>query len=181
MTTPSDSPASGELSAEDQEHLEHAIRLAAVARARGDHPFGAIVVSPDGAIVEGLNSVVTQRDPTGHAETNLVRAAGAALDPELLARATLFTSTEPCAMCSGAIDWAGIPRLGICPRRGPASLYRRSTGGHSDAGTAVPGGVRARRKISRGHRTGRAARGDRRARRILDRGERVSIEAAARL
>ena len=111
MTTPSDSPASGELSAVDREHLGHAIRLASVARARGDHPFGAIVVSPDGAIVEGLNSVVTQRDPTGHAETNLVRAAAAALDPELLARATLFTSTEPCAMCSGAIYWAGIPRL----------------------------------------------------------------------
>ena len=108
MTTASDSLA---LSADDRSHLEHAIRLAAAARSRGDHPFGAIVVAPDGTIIEGLNSVVTRSDPTGHAETNVVRSAAAALDAELLARATLFTSTEPCAMCSGAIYWAGIPRL----------------------------------------------------------------------
>ena len=63
----------------DLDHLAHAVRLAQAARDRGDHPFGAIVVTPAGTIVEGMNSVLTQSDPTGHAETNLVRAAGAAL------------------------------------------------------------------------------------------------------
>ena len=99
------------LSAQDVLHLEHAIRLAFTARGRGDHPFGAILVTPDGRLVEGLNSVETDHDPTGHAETNLVRAAARALPSGLVAASTLYTSTEPCAMCAGAIYWAVIPRV----------------------------------------------------------------------
>jgi tRNA(Arg) A34 adenosine deaminase TadA len=99
------------LAAHDVPHLEHALRLAYAARDRGDHPFGAILVTPDGTVVEGLNSVETDRDPTGHAESNLVRAAAAALPPEVVAASTLYTSTEPCAMCAGAIYWAVIPRV----------------------------------------------------------------------
>ena len=51
---------------------------------------------------------MTGRDITGHAETNLVRLAWRELPPERLAAATLVTSCEPCAMCAGAIYWAGI-------------------------------------------------------------------------
>ncbi|SDG45730.1 nucleoside deaminase [Microbacterium pygmaeum] len=92
-------------------HLLRAIALARQARERGDHPFGAIVVTADGTVVEGLNSVVTHGDPTGHAETNLVRLAAAALTAQQLSTATLYTSTEPCAMCAGAIYWSGIGRV----------------------------------------------------------------------
>jgi tRNA(Arg) A34 adenosine deaminase TadA len=92
-------------------HLLHAIELAREARGRGDHPFGAIVVAADGTVVEGLNSVVTAGDPTGHAETNLVRKAAEALTTRELRAATLYTSTEPCAMCAGAIYWSGIGRV----------------------------------------------------------------------
>jgi tRNA(Arg) A34 adenosine deaminase TadA len=99
------------LRADEIPHLEHAVRLAFAARERGDHPFGAVLVTPDGTVVEGLNSVETGRDPTGHAESNLVRAAAAALAPEVVSTSTLYTSTEPCAMCAGAIYWAVIPRV----------------------------------------------------------------------
>jgi len=68
-------------------------------------------VTADGTIVEAENTVVTGSDPTGHAETNLVRLAAARLSPADLATATLYTSTEPCAMCCGAIFWAGIPTV----------------------------------------------------------------------
>ena len=95
----------------DRTHLEHAVRLARAARDRGDHPFGAIVVTPGGVVVEGMNSVLTAKDPTGHAETNLVRAAAATLETVELAASTLYTSTEPCAMCAGAIYWSGIARV----------------------------------------------------------------------
>ncbi|AFR47412.1 MULTISPECIES: nucleoside deaminase [Gordonia] len=92
----------------DDIHLRRAIELAAQARARGDHPFGSLLVAPDGGVVaEGMNSVDTAGDPTGHAETNVVRAVGH-LDLATRAELTLYTSTEPCAMCSGAIYWAGI-------------------------------------------------------------------------
>ena len=95
----------------DEPHLRHAISLATRARANGNHPFGSIVVATDGRVVEGLNTVVTESDPTGHAETNAVRLAARALTAEELRASTLYTSTEPCAMCSGAIYWAGIPRV----------------------------------------------------------------------
>ena len=92
--------------------LRHAIDLAAQARARGDHPFGALLVDDAGEIVAtALNSVNTESDPTGHAETNLVRIAGRELTEHDRAATTLYTSTEPCAMCAGAIYWAGIPTV----------------------------------------------------------------------
>ena len=95
----------------DLEHLEHAVALARSARDRGDHPFGAVVVTADGRVIEGLNDVNTGHNPIGHAETNLVRDAGQQLDLADLAGSTLFTSTEPCVMCTGAIYWSGIRRV----------------------------------------------------------------------
>ncbi|MDF6102866.1 nucleoside deaminase [Gordonia hongkongensis] len=92
----------------DITHLRQAIDLAARARTRGDHPFGSLLVAPDGSVVaEAMNSVDTSGDPTGHAETNVVRAVGH-LDLDTRAELTLYTSTEPCAMCAGAIYWAGV-------------------------------------------------------------------------
>lgn len=95
----------------DVAHLGHAIALAEAARARGDHPFGSVIVTPSGAVVAGMNTVVTESDPTGHAEINAVRSAAGTLDAETLAASTLYTSTEPCAMCTGAIYWSGIRRI----------------------------------------------------------------------
>jgi tRNA(Arg) A34 adenosine deaminase TadA len=94
----------------DRGWLERAVVLAWEARWRGDHPFGALFVAADGTVVEAHNSVVTGSDPTGHAETNLVRLVGA-LDRGSLGSGTLYTSTEPCAMCAGAIYWSGIGRV----------------------------------------------------------------------
>ena len=96
---------------EHTDHLTRAVELAALAREHGNDPFGALLITAEGRIVEAENTVVTHRDPTGHAETNLVRLAAAQLSTEQLAGATLYTSTEPCAMCCGAIFWGGIPRV----------------------------------------------------------------------
>jgi tRNA(Arg) A34 adenosine deaminase TadA len=93
------------------DHLARAVALAREARERGDHPFGALLVTADGTVVEALNSVNTENDPTGHAETNLVRSAASSVEAGALASSTLFTSTEPCAMCAGAIYWSGIGRV----------------------------------------------------------------------
>ena len=91
----------------DQKHLSEAVALAALAREHGNHPFGALLVTADGLVVRAENTVLTSGDPTGHAETNLVREA-AHLGADRLATSILYTSTEPCAMCCGAIFWAGI-------------------------------------------------------------------------
>lgn len=100
----------GTITATDETHLERAVALAWEARNRGDHPFGALLLTPDGTTVEAHNSVVTGADPTGHAETNLVRLTGT-LTPATRAAASLYTSTEPCAMCAAAIYWSGIGRV----------------------------------------------------------------------
>lgn len=92
--------------------LLRAIELARQARERGNHPFGSLLVDASGQVVlEAENTVVTGRDVTGHAELNLVRAASAQFDVATLQGATLYASTEPCAMCSGAIYWSGIGRV----------------------------------------------------------------------
>lgn len=95
----------------DETFLRRAIDLAARSRAEGNHPFGAVLVASSGRVLEAMNSVVTGSDPTGHAETNLVRLGAAELAAVDLHTSTLYTSTEPCAMCSGAIYWAGIARV----------------------------------------------------------------------
>jgi tRNA(Arg) A34 adenosine deaminase TadA len=96
----------------DLGHLRRAIELARIARRNGNHPFGALLVGPAGDVLaEAQNTVVTERDCTGHAELNLVRMASRGHAPELLRQSTLFTSTEPCAMCAGAIHWSGVGRV----------------------------------------------------------------------
>jgi hypothetical protein len=62
-------------------------------------------------VLHAENSVVTKHDVTNHAETNLVRLATSHFTPKELAECTLYTSTEPCAMCSGAIHWSRIGRV----------------------------------------------------------------------
>lgn len=96
----------------DLQHLSAAIAVAWRAREHGNHPFGAVLVGADGQILlEAENTVITEMDSTGHAETNLVRLATQRFTPQELAEYTLYTSTEPCAMCAGAIHWGGIGRV----------------------------------------------------------------------
>lgn len=102
----------GELDASDAAHLRRAIELSAVGRARGNRPFGALVVAGDGAVLaEAWCDSAERGDCTGHAETNAVRAASPVHARDALARATLYSSAEPCVMCAGAIFWSGIGRV----------------------------------------------------------------------
>jgi tRNA(Arg) A34 adenosine deaminase TadA len=103
--------ARSSLDERDARWLRVSFALAKAAAARGDEPYGAVLVGVDGCVLlEGDNTIVTAGDRTGHAEINLVRLAGR-LDAAALAAATLYASTEPCAMCAGATYWAGIGRL----------------------------------------------------------------------
>jgi tRNA(Arg) A34 adenosine deaminase TadA len=100
------------LRSEDEGHLLRAIALARQSREKGNHPFGSLLVDSSGRVLlEAENTVVTGRDVTGHAELNLVRAASMQLAVEALRSSTLYTSTEPCAMYSGAIYWSDIGRV----------------------------------------------------------------------
>ena len=96
------------LDTSDERFVREAIELARQARLGGNHPFGSLLVLDGAVILTATNTVNTDRDPTAHAETNLMAAAIRRLDPAELGRATLYTSCEPCAMCAGTMYWAGI-------------------------------------------------------------------------
>jgi len=90
-------------------YLLRAIELARRSRENGNHPFGSLLVDASGRVVlEAENTVVTGRDVTGHAEFNLVHAASMQFDAAVLQGATLYASTEPCAMCSGGSEAQAI-------------------------------------------------------------------------
>lgn len=96
---------------DDSRHMRTAIAASREARDRGDMPFGAVLVKDGRALLTAMNNQNTARDCTGHAETVLVREAQRTLGEEALRGATVYASGEPCAMCAGAMFWAGISRV----------------------------------------------------------------------
>ena len=114
----------------DEGFLRRAFEVARRSQAHGNHPFGALLVGPSGEVLfERENGYLPDRDRTGHAERLLAGDACRAHPPHLLARSTLYSSAEPCAMCAGAIYWAGIGRVvyGLAERR-----LKAMTGDHAE-------------------------------------------------
>lgn len=100
------------MNAQDLTFLRAAIETAARSRAHGNHPFGAVLVDGQGRLrLEAENTVVSEGDTTGHAETNLMRLASRQFSRAELAGCTMYTSAEPCAMCAGAVYWANVRRV----------------------------------------------------------------------
>ncbi len=89
-------------------HLRHADTVARRAMAMGRHPFGAILVAPDGETVLAEQGNI---DTVHHAEATLARTASLNYPADYLARCTLVTTFEPCAMCAGTVYWANIGRV----------------------------------------------------------------------
>jgi len=94
-----------------EEYIKETYQLARSAEEKGNHPFGALLVIDNKVVITAENSVVSDSDITRHAELNLVSKVTQELDPENLRQSILYTSTEPCAMCTGAIFWAGISNI----------------------------------------------------------------------
>ncbi|HLU73628.1 MAG TPA: nucleoside deaminase [Nonomuraea sp.] len=96
----------------DLRHLRRCVELAAQALAAGDEPFGSVLVSADGTVLqEDHNHVVETGDHTRHPEFELARWAAAHLSPEERAAATVYTSGEHCPMCAAAHGWVGLGRI----------------------------------------------------------------------
>jgi len=97
-----------------REAMAEALAEARAAATHDDVPVGAVVLSPDGAIVgRGHNRREIDGDPTAHAEILALRDAASHEGTWRLDGHTLVVTLEPCAMCAGAVLAARIPRLVI--------------------------------------------------------------------
>ncbi len=95
----------------DVQFLRLAIRLAEEAREAGEDPFGAVLVCDKTVIYQGRDRCIENSDPTAHAEMSVIREYCQQARVFSLESCTLYTSTEPCPMCAGAIHWARIARV----------------------------------------------------------------------
>jgi tRNA(Arg) A34 adenosine deaminase TadA len=114
----------------DEHFLRRSFDVARRALSRGNHPFGAILVDANrNVLIEAENGYMPARDSTAHAERLLATQACTTLSPDVVKGATLYSSAEPCAMCAGAIYWAGIGRVvyGLSEHR-----LRSVTGNHPE-------------------------------------------------
>ncbi len=96
----------------DQTLLRRAIAIAAHAITLGDAPYGSLLADADGAIlIEAHNTVRRDNDISAHPELKLARWAARELKPEAAARTTMYTSCQPCGMCTGGIARSGLGRV----------------------------------------------------------------------
>lgn len=95
----------------DIDFMRLALEQANEARAAGEVPVGAVLVSGDRVIARGANRPIAANDPTAHAEIEALRAGGRALGSYRLADTSLYVTLEPCPMCAMAIVHARVRRL----------------------------------------------------------------------
>lgn len=97
---------------DDERLLRRALDLAASAREHGNPPFGSLLAGPDGTVLaEERNTSITDGDITAHPELKLARWAARELDKDTAAATTMYTSCQPCTMCTGAIERSGLGRV----------------------------------------------------------------------
>lgn len=97
---------------EHTDYLRIANEVAKKARAEGNTPFGAILVDENGEVLMRQGNAERElHDATAHAERMLATRASQTFSKEKLRNCTLYTTVEPCPMCTGAIYWANIGRI----------------------------------------------------------------------
>jgi len=91
--------------------LYETVRIAHTAKLEGSHPFGALLADKDGTILLEQGNAYEEGGPAMHAEAALMFKAGKLYSTQFLATCTLYSSAEPCVMCTGAMYWTNVRRL----------------------------------------------------------------------
>ena len=95
----------------DEFFMRRAIELSRLAVEHGNEPFGAVLVKNGEIVFTNENQIYTKHDPTFHGEAGLIREFCAQTGMTDLHEYTLYSSCEPCFMCSGAMVWVKLGRL----------------------------------------------------------------------
>ena len=106
-----ESALTDDASPEDETFMRKAIRLSKLAAEHGNEPFGAVLVKDGKIVFSNENQIYTKHDPTFHGEAGLIRELCARTAITDLHEYTLYSSCEPCFMCSGAMVWVKLGRL----------------------------------------------------------------------
>jgi tRNA(adenine34) deaminase len=132
--------------AQDTHFMQLALEQAAKALALNEVPVGAVLVANGVTIATGYNRVITDHDPSAHAEIMALRAAGRAMANYRLPETTLYVTLEPCPMCLAALFHARVARVVF----GASDAKTGACGGNVDLSnlainhhTAIEGGVMA--------------------------------------
>ena len=96
---------------QDEVFMQKAIELSRLAVAHGNEPFGAVLVRDGEIVFTNENQIYTRHDPTFHGEAGLIREFCAQNGVTDLRDYTMYSSCEPCFMCSGAMVWVKLGRL----------------------------------------------------------------------
>lgn len=97
---------------QDYQWMKQAITQAQAALQAGQQPFGAVVVGPEGQLLgEGYNLVLGDHDPSAHGEVVAIRRAGVTSGTHKLDGCTVYTTCEPCLMCTTLILRSGVSRV----------------------------------------------------------------------
>jgi len=132
------------------------MRLALAEAAKGDFPFGAVIVRDGAVLATGRNLGRTNNDPTAHGEMVAIRRFAAERPAAQLAGTTIYTTGEPCPMCMGAIVWSGLTRVvygasieELSKKLGQIMLPSRAVADAAPfADVAITGGVLAREALA---------------------------------
>ncbi|MBI1341645.1 MAG: nucleoside deaminase [Terrimonas sp.] len=115
----------------ERHYLLKAMEIAKRSMEKGNLPFGCLLADGNGLIIEeGENTVITNKDNIAHCEINLVHQLAGKYEWEYLNNCTVYASTEPCPMCSGAIFWSGIGKIVFALSK---EGYHETAGTHNPA------------------------------------------------
>ena len=95
----------------DEFYMKKAVELSRLAVEHGNEPFGAVLVKDGEIVYTNENQIYTMHDPTVHAEAGLIRRFCSETGITDLQDYTMYSSCEPCFMCSGAMVWTKLGRL----------------------------------------------------------------------
>ena len=96
---------------EDLKFMNLALELAKKAELKDEVPVGAVIVQDGKVIGSGMNTSISDHDPTSHAEINAIREAAKLIQNYRLKDCSIYVTLEPCAMCVGAIQHARIGKI----------------------------------------------------------------------
>ena len=111
-----------------EKFMQAAIEEAVKAKENGDYAIGAVLVKDGEIIAQSPNCTKSEQDPTQHAEVAVIRNAVKKLGHRHLAGCVMYTTHEPCPMCSTAAVWARLQCVVVGARMDDMAEYRENNG-----------------------------------------------------